>query len=511
LLAAQITAPIPRMRVLDAQYLKVLFPILPLFRERRCTVADLHPLAGTVVAQAGVGHVAQVLITGHRPSAKRGGLDGTEQVRFAPWLDTCCDKVAHDDIVSTMPEVAISIIIPTLNEAANLPLLVPQIAHALSGRDYEILIIDDNSRDETPQVCADLSQEYPLRLIVREEPSAGLGGAVLHGLRMASGAVFVVMDADLQHPPQKIPQLLEPLERGEADFALGSRYVRGGSMAEKWGPMRRLNSRIATLLARPFAGTALDPMSGFFAVRRDTFERAERLTPLGYKIGLELMCKCRVQRVAEVPIHFAERTAGRSKLSLREQFRYLEHLSRLYDFCYPHLSPIAKFLIVLALSWLVGLAVFQLLLLAEVRPSLAPPIAYLAGIGVTGVFHLRYIRTQREFLLTRHPWREFVMVAMAELIVCTFVGIWVVTRLDPARAWEVFLFPFAAATIVRYVLRKELMLDIRGLRRELRREELGFTAPAPQATASSSAQASVAGQLQRDEHDPPSPVAKAQP
>jgi dolichol-phosphate mannosyltransferase len=178
-----------------------------------------------------------------------------------------------------------------------------------------------------------------------------------------------------------------------------------------------------------------------------------------------------VQNVREVPIHFAERIRGQSKLSLREQFRYLEHLSRLYDFCYPRVSPIVKFLIVTVLGWLVGLAIFLLTFWTSAGPALSPVIAYLGAIFVTAVFHNRYIRAQREFLLTQHPWREFVMVALAELAVCAAVSTWVVKRVKPLWAWELFLISFGAATVIRYVLRKELMHDIRGLRRELRKDE----------------------------------------
>src|SRR5262249_25617465 len=154
----------------------------------------------------------------------------------------------------------------------------------------------------------------PLRLIVREVPKDGLGGAVLHGIAQSRGKYLVVMDADLQHPPEKLPELLAPLENetDETDFVLGSRNVAGGSTGEEWGMFRKINSEVATLLARPFAGRTRDPMSGFFALRRSTFDQAMRLTPLGYKIGLELMCKCRVKKVREVPIHFAERTRGQS-------------------------------------------------------------------------------------------------------------------------------------------------------------------------------------------------------
>lgn len=371
-----------------------------------------------------------------------------------------------------MNDPQISLIIPTLNEAANLTPLAEQIAAALAGRDYEMLLVDDNSKDNTRDVCAELSKKYPLKLIVREIPKNGLGGAVLHGIAQARGTYFVVMDADLQHPPSKLPELLAPLERNEADFVLGSRHVAGGSVGSEWSFFRKMNSDVATLLARPFAGRVLDPMSGFFALKRDTFERAQRLTPLGYKIGLELMCKCRVQKVKEIPIHFAERTRGESKLSIKEQFRYLEHLSRLYDFCFPRLSPIIKFLIVTLLTWLVGLGIYVAMVRADIAPSLCPVLAYLGAILVTAVFHRRYIRTQREFLITQRPWGEFLILALAELAVCAIASIWVVRRVPNAWTLEIFLITFGAATVTRYVLRKELMLDIRGLRRELRKEEI---------------------------------------
>jgi putative flippase GtrA len=184
------------------------------------------------------------------------------------------------------------------------------------------------------------------------------------------------------------------------------------------------------------------------------------------------MCKCRVRNVKEIPIHFAERTRGQSKLSLREQFRYLEHLSRLYDFCYPHLSPIAKFLIVTTLGWLVGLGVFAGALSLGAPHALAPVIGYLGAVLVTAVFHRRYIRTQREFLLTQYPWGEFWLITAAELLACGAVALWVTQRITDHQPWEVFLLSFGAATLTRYVLRKELMQDIRGLRKEIRREEL---------------------------------------
>jgi dolichol-phosphate mannosyltransferase len=372
----------------------------------------------------------------------------------------------------------ISILVPTLNEAANLPELLRRTDAALAGRAYEVIVIDDQSTDDTPAVVADLAGRYPVRLHVRPTAYGGLSGAVLEGMRLARGRVFVVMDADLQHPPEKVPALVAAVDGANgaaapaADFALGSRYVAGGSMAERWGPLRRLISRVATLLARPFAGDTRDPMSGFFALRRETYERARRLTPLGYKVGLELMCKCRVASVREVPIHFDSRAHGRSKLTLAQQFRYLEHLSRLYDFCFPRASPVVKFLIATACGWLVGLGAYALLIARGMPPRWAVPASYLGAIATTAVFHLRYVRTQREFLVTRTPWRDFVLVAAGELVAGALTAAWMGWRAPQLHPLEVFVISYGAATVARYILRKELMQDIRGLRKDLRREEL---------------------------------------
>jgi dolichol-phosphate mannosyltransferase len=273
------------------------------------------------------------------------------------------------------------------------------------------------------------------------------------------------MDADLQHPPERLPALLSALEDG-VEVALGSRYTAGGTTASRWGLFRWINSRVATLLARPFAGGTRDPMSGFFALRRETFERAQRLTPLGYKIGLELMCKCRVKRVAEVPIHFGERAGGESKLTVKQQFKYLEHLSRLYDFCFPRGAPVAKFLIVTACAWLVGLGLYLGLLWTGAKPMLAAVVSYPAALLATCVFHARYVRTQREFLTTHAPWRDFTVVSLSEWAACALAAAWIAGRAREIHVLEVFALSYAAATVTRYVLRKELLQDIRGLRQD---------------------------------------------
>ena len=224
----------------------------------------------------------------------------------------------------------ISIVVPTFREADSLPSLIERVAR-LRQQDQlelELLVVDDDSRDGTEALIAARSEPW-LQLFVRRE-DRGLSQAVLFGLARARGETLVVMDADLSHPPEVIPEMLAALRDG-ADFVLGSRYVQGGTTAEGWGLFRFLNSKIATYLARPLTSVS-DPMSGFFALPRSVFARAENPSPLGYKIGLELLVRCHCQNVREVPIHFSNREHGESKLTMHQQLLYLRHLARLYRF-----------------------------------------------------------------------------------------------------------------------------------------------------------------------------------
>lgn len=259
----------------------------------------------------------------------------------------------------------VSVIIPTYREAENLPILVPQVAAALEGAGLrgEIVVVDDNSPDATARVCAELAQSYPVRLLVRAN-ERGLSSAVVHGMRHARGDILVVMDADLSHPPEKVPELVDSVRQGGAEFVIGSRYVRGGTTAEDWGVLRWLNSKVATLLARPLCSVA-DPMAGFFALPRASFEACQScLDPVGYKIGLELLVKSRARSVREVPIHFRDRLHGQSKLSLKEQLNYLRHLKRLYEFKLGRAARPLKFAFVGSTGFVVDLVCFSLLALA---------------------------------------------------------------------------------------------------------------------------------------------------
>jgi dolichol-phosphate mannosyltransferase len=268
---------------------------------------------------------------------------------------------------------SVTIVVPTYREAENIPHLVRRLAAVRDAGqlDLELFIMDDDSRDGTEEVVRSLEAPW-VRLFVRTS-DRGLSQAVLDGLRRSTRDVLVVMDADLSHPPEKIPEMLAELADG-ADFVLGSRFVEGGTTDDDWGFFRWLNSRVATLLALPLTSVK-DPMSGFFALRRTTFEAGHHLDPIGYKIGLELMIKCHCVRVEEIPIHFSDRTHGESKLTLAEQLKYLRHIRRLYNHRYGTWSHLAQFLVVGASGLGVNLAVLTLLLRAGVRGELGIALA----------------------------------------------------------------------------------------------------------------------------------------
>lgn len=227
----------------------------------------------------------------------------------------------------------VSVVVPTYQEVENIRVLVERISGAMTAAAMavEIIIVDDDSRDGTEKLVSELAGEgFSVRVEVRVN-QRNLSTAVTDGFKLGVGEFLVCMDADLSHPPEKIPEMVGKLRSGESDFVLGSRYVAGGSTDAGWGLFRWVNSKAATILALPLVRVK-DPMSGFFALRSETFESAASLSPIGYKIALELLVKCRCRNVVEVPIEFADRRFGQSKLNLSEQLKYIRHLGRLYRF-----------------------------------------------------------------------------------------------------------------------------------------------------------------------------------
>ena len=309
------------------------------------------------------------------------------------------DPAAHPGQVrplSPARRASVTVVVPTYEEVENIPHLVDRLARvrATSGIDLELLLMDDDSRDGSAELVERLALPW-VRMVVRTE-DRGLSQAVLDGLRRSERDVLVVMDADLSHPPERIPDMLDALGEG-AEFVVGSRFAEGGSTDDDWGLFRWLNSRVATLLAFPLTPLK-DPMSGFFALRRSTFAAASELNPVGYKIGLELVVKCGCQRLVELPIHFADRRLGESKLSLKEQLRYLQHVRRLYNFKFGTWSHLAQFLAVGVSGLAVNLALLTLFLALHLArgPAIALAIAVsmLWNFALNRRFSFSYARSQ---------------------------------------------------------------------------------------------------------------------
>jgi dolichol-phosphate mannosyltransferase len=226
----------------------------------------------------------------------------------------------------------VSIIVPTFNEAPNVGELVSRIEAALHGVSCEIIFVDDSTDDTAREIERAAAEAWmPVRLIRRTEPVGGLAGAVVAGLGAATGEWCVVMDGDLQHPPEAIPSLLQRGIETQVDVVVGSRHVAGGSDTGLGGPLRRMVSNSATLLTRAMFPTRLrncgDPMSGFFAVRRTSVDLAS-LRPSGFKILLEILARTHL-RVVEVPFDFGARQAGESKADMAEGLRFLWQLAAL--------------------------------------------------------------------------------------------------------------------------------------------------------------------------------------
>jgi dolichol-phosphate mannosyltransferase len=237
---------------------------------------------------------------------------------------------------------AVTIVVPTYNESANIRELLHQITESVPSRlPCEVVFVDD-STDDTPEVIHEAAEDcpFPVTLLHREEPVGGLGGAVVEGMKAAGSDWIVVMDGDCQHPPSLVPELVATGEHANAGLVVASRYIEGGSRAGLAGSYRVAVSRGATWLTKALFPRKLrgisDPMSGFFAIRRSDIT-ADALKPLGYKILLELAVRSRPRQVTEVPFVFQDRFAGESKSSAQEGFRFLRHLVGLRT-----ASPVAR-------------------------------------------------------------------------------------------------------------------------------------------------------------------------
>ncbi len=212
---------------------------------------------------------------------------------------------------------------PTYNEAGSVSLLAKRLGAALAGRPFELIVVDDGSPDGTADIADALAPRLPVR-VVRRAGKAGLASAVLAGFDAAAGDVLVVIDADLSHPPEVVPALIDALESG-ADLAVASRYVSGGGTLD-WPLSRRIVSRVACMMGNVLVPVR-DATSGFFALRRAAIDGVT-LNAIGFKIGFEVIARARAKRIVEVPYVFRDRELGASKFGRREVGQYLVQLGQ---------------------------------------------------------------------------------------------------------------------------------------------------------------------------------------
>jgi dolichol-phosphate mannosyltransferase len=214
-------------------------------------------------------------------------------------------------------------------EAENIPMLVEGVENALKDVSFELIIVDDNSPDGTATLAERLNGKYGNIKVLRRPGKLGLGSAVLEGFREAKSDVLAVMDADLQHPPELLPQMYKKICEG-CSLVVASRYVDGGGV-EGWSLLRKIASLGAVKLAHlllPKTRSVRDPMSGFFMLRRSVVDGVG-LSSRGFKVLLEILVKGRYGSVVEVPYVFKPRRRGESKLSLKEIIFYSLLLLRL--------------------------------------------------------------------------------------------------------------------------------------------------------------------------------------
>lgn len=221
----------------------------------------------------------------------------------------------------------VSVVIPTYNERENVAPMVRSCRRALAEYDAEVIVVDDDSPDGTwRRVDREFGDADDVRL-VRRVDDQGLATAVVEGFDASRNEHLGVIDGDFQHPPGRLPDLVDALQTFRADVAVGSRYLAHGGI-EEWSSGRKALSYGATLMTRtlvPDARRLSDPLSGFFAVRRDLVDDVS-LSPTGYKILLEILTKCSVDRIAEVPFTFSDRDSGESKATVDEYAKFLNHL-----------------------------------------------------------------------------------------------------------------------------------------------------------------------------------------
>jgi dolichol-phosphate mannosyltransferase len=220
-------------------------------------------------------------------------------------------------------DLDVSIIIPTLNERENLPVLIGKLQEAMEGRRYELVIVDDDSEDGTWQVAEEFSQRYRNIRVIRRINRKGLSSAIVEGFLLGQGKYVAVLDADLQHDHRLIGAMID--EIGDCDLVIGSRYMNQKSVPG-WGSWRSRLSRAGTVMSQKLLKQEIsDPMSGFFMIRRKIIQEiAPQLFEQGYKILFDILIRRPDLKVKELPYDFKARLYGTSKLTAAVIFDFAD-------------------------------------------------------------------------------------------------------------------------------------------------------------------------------------------
>jgi dolichol-phosphate mannosyltransferase len=227
--------------------------------------------------------------------------------------------------VSRAP-IELSVVSPTFNEKANIRPLVRKLHDALSGVEWEVIFVDDNSPDDTADEVKALAAEDSRVRCLKRVGRRGLAGAVLEGAMASAAPYVVVIDADLQHDETILPQMLQSLRGGQTDLVIATRYLEPEGLAHGLSVTRQRGSRLATWLSRLVLKTDIsDPVSGFFMARREVWDRAApKLSTEGFKVLFDLLASHPGPlRVVETPYRFRDRLEGESKLDSRVVVDYL--------------------------------------------------------------------------------------------------------------------------------------------------------------------------------------------
>ena len=316
-----------------------------------------------------------------------------------------------------MPVAEFTVVVPTFNERDNISELVSRLEQCLQGKAWEVIFVDDDSTDGTAARVREIARQDPRVRCLQRIGRRGLSSACVEGMLASSSPYFAVIDGDCQHDETVLPRMFEILKRGEADVVVGSRYTAGGGIGS-WEASRAKMSKFATRLSRAVIKHDLsDPMSGFFALRREVLELAVRdLSSVGFKILLDIIASSpQPPRIKELPYEFRNRHAGESKMDGQAVWGYLMLLAdKFVGGVVP--ARFISFALIGGVGVFVHFAVLVLLFRAMSLPF-ALSQAGAAAVAMTSNFTLNNALTYRDMRLRGRLW---LMGLVSFMLTCSF-------------------------------------------------------------------------------------------